>query len=54
VTSNHLLDELPKYIADDCAIRIGESIIPVGVEGMKQHMIEVRKTYPDLKMTVLR
>ena len=35
-------------------LRIGESIIPVGIEGMKQHMIEVRKTYPDLKMTIIR
>lgn len=54
VTTNNLLEELPLYIAENCTIRVGESIIPVGIEGMKQHMIEVRKTYPDLKMTILR
>ncbi len=54
VTSNHQLDELAAYIADTCAVRIGERLIPVGVEGMKQHMIDVRKTYPDLKMTITR
>ncbi|KUG03049.1 putative lipoprotein [hydrocarbon metagenome] len=54
VTSNNLIDELPKYIADNCTVRIGESIFPVGIEGMKQHIIDVRKTYPDLKMTITR
>lgn len=52
ITSNHLLDEVPEYVSDSCTIRIGEQSIPVGVNGMKQHMIEVRKTYPDLKMTI--
>jgi predicted ester cyclase len=35
-------------------IRIGNDVFPAGVEGMKQHLIEVRKTYPDLKMTIIR
>jgi predicted ester cyclase len=54
ITSNNLIDEIAEYIADDCVVRIGDQMIPVGVEGMKQHMIEVRKTYPDLKMTIIR
>ncbi len=54
VTSNNLIDEIPKYIADNCTIRIGEKIIPVGIDGMKQHLIDVRKTYPDLRMTIIR
>ncbi|MDL2218071.1 ester cyclase [Christensenellaceae bacterium OttesenSCG-928-M15] len=54
ITSNHLIEELPAYIAENCVVRIGESVVPVGVAGMKQHMIDVRKTYPDLKMTILR
>ena len=54
ITSNNLIDELSDYIADNCIVRIGERIITVGIEGMKQHMIEVRKTYPDLKMTIIR
>jgi len=54
VTSSNLIDEISEYIADNCVVRIGDSIIPVGIEGMKQHMIEVRKTYPDLKMKIIR
>ena len=34
ITSNNLIDELSDYIADNCIVRIGERIIPVGIEGM--------------------
>lgn len=54
ITSNNLINELSDYIADNCTVRIGEKTIPVGIDGMKQHMLEVRKTYPDLKMTIIR
>lgn len=54
ITSNNLLDELPQYISVDCTLWMGEQILPIGVEGMRQHMIDVRKTYPDLKMIILR
>lgn len=54
ITSNRLIDEVSEYVSDDCIIRLGEKIIPVGIDGMKQHLIEVKKTYPDLKMTIIR
>ncbi|QNU68652.1 ester cyclase [Ruminiclostridium herbifermentans] len=54
VTSNNLIDEVPNYIDNNCTIRIGEKVIPVGIEGMKQHLLEVRNTYPDFKMTIIR
>ncbi|NLK36594.1 MAG: ester cyclase [Epulopiscium sp.] len=54
IVSNHLLHELPEYIAENCTVRIGEESIPAGIEGMKQHLEDVRKTYPDLKMTIIR
>lgn len=54
VTSNGLIDEVPQYVSKDCTIRIGEQIIPAGIEGMKQHLVAVRETYPDLKMTIIR
>lgn len=54
ITSNHLIEELPEYITENCIVRMGESMVPVGIDGMKQHMIDVRKTYPDLKMTIIR
>ncbi len=53
IASEHRLEEVCDYVSTGCIIRVGELRIPVGAEGMKQHMIEVRKTYPDLKMTIL-
>lgn len=54
VTSNGLVDEVPDYISDSCVVRLGDAVYPAGVEGMKQHLIDVRKTYPDLRMHILR
>jgi len=54
ITSNNLIDQLPDYVAENCTVRVGEKLYPVGIEGMKEHLIAVRKTYPDLKMTVTR
>lgn len=54
VTSNNLIEEMPKYISDSCVVRVGENTIPIGIDGMKQHLIDVRKTYPDLTMKVIR
>lgn len=54
ISSKAMIDQFDKYVSKDCTIRIGEEIIPVGIEGMKQHLIDVRKTYPDLRITVIR
>lgn len=51
---NASVDEFSEYISVDCTVRMGDNIIPVGIEGMKQHFLAVRTTYPDLKMTVIR
>lgn len=52
ITTNHIVEKVSDYVSDDCTIRLGGKTIPVGVAGMRQHMIDVRKTYPDLKMVI--
>jgi len=54
VSTNNLVNEFPEYVSDNCTIRFGENVIPVGLEGMKQHQIDVRKTYPEMKIKVIR
>ena len=54
VVSGNLLDEIPQYISEDCMLRTGDDITIIGVEGMRQHLIAVRKTYPDYSMKILR
>jgi len=54
VVSGNLLDEIPQYISEDCKLRTGDDTTFIGVEGMRQHLIAVRKTYPDYSMKILR
>ncbi|MDL2253470.1 ester cyclase [Ruminococcaceae bacterium OttesenSCG-928-I18] len=46
--------DFSEYVADGCTARAGDALVPMGVNGMRQHFMAVRGTYPDLKMTVTR
>ena len=54
IVSENLLEKLPQFIAEDCVVKVGEQIIPVGIDGMKQHLVDVKKTYPDYTMKILK
>lgn len=54
VVSKNLVDKIENYVDINCTARVGENSIPIGLEGMKQHVIDVRKTYPDLKIRIIR
>ena len=47
VVSENLLDELSKYISNDCVQKSGNNEMFIGIEGMRQHLSAVKKTYPD-------
>lgn len=54
VVSKNLLEELPRYIDENCVLKVGDSTIPIGIDGMEQHLIDVKKTYPDYTMKILK
>ena len=54
IVSENLLDELSKYISEDCVQRAGEKEIFIGIDGMKQHLVALKKTYPDYTMKIIR
>ena len=54
IVSEDMLDELPKYIAEDCVQRTGEKEIFIGIEGMKQHLLALKKTYSDYTIKIVR
>ena len=54
IVSENMLDELAKYISEDCVQKIGEKTIFIGVDGMKQHLLALKKTYPDYTMKIIR
>ena len=54
VVSENMLDELPQYISEDCVQRDGKNEIFIGIDGMKQHLMSVKNTYPDYTMEIIR
>ena len=38
IISDNLLDEISKYISEDCVQRIGEKEMFIGIDGMKEHL----------------
>lgn len=54
IVSRNLIDEIEKYVSVDCTARNGETVTPIGLSGMRQHVIDVRKTYPELQIKIIR
>lgn len=54
IVSENLLNELPNYVSENCMIKVGDKILPLGLNGMKKHLIEVKKTYPDYTMRIIQ
>ena len=54
IVSENMIDELSKYISEDCVQRSGEKEIFIGINGMKQHLVALKKTYPDYTMKIIR
>ena len=54
VVSKNLLHELYQYVSKDCLLSIGNEKVPLGLEGMREHLVAIKKTYPDYTMKILR
>lgn len=54
IVSENRLDELDRYISDDCVQKVGEKEIHIGIIGMKKHFVALKETYPDYAMKIIR
>lgn len=54
IVSQNLLNKLPNYVSENCMIKVGDKIFPLGLNGMKEHLIDVKKTYPDYTMKIIK
>ena len=54
IVSENRLDELDRYISDDCVQKIGEKEIHIGIIGMRKHLVALKETYPDYAMKIIR
>lgn len=54
LVSQNRLEELPNFIAEDCRLRAGDRLLPLGLAGMREHLLAVRRTYPDYTIHIIR
>lgn len=54
VVSNNIIEELPNFISENCVLKVGDNIIPLGLNGMKKHLLDVKKTYPDYTLKLIK
>lgn len=54
IVSQNLLNKLPNYVSENCMIKVGDKIFPLGLNGIKEHLIDVKKTYPDYTMKIIK
>ena len=54
IVSENRLDALFRYVSEDCVQRVGEKEIFIGIDGMKQQLLALRRTYPDYTMKIIR
>ena len=54
IVSENLLEELSYYVSEECVLNIGGETIALGLDGMKEHLIAVKKTYPDYIMKITK
>lgn len=54
VVSHHHLEALADFVSADCVVKTGETSVPIGIDGMREHLEAVRSTYPDYTMKIIR
>jgi len=52
VVSTGAVDVLARFVAPDYVEVHDNSRYPIGLDGARQHLLGVRRTYPDLRLTV--
>ena len=54
VISENQIERMAEFISPECCVKIGEKLIPVGIEGMKEHIQTTKQTYPDYRMKITK
>ena len=54
VISENQIERMAEFISPECCVKTGEKLIPVGIEGMKEHIKATKQTYPDYRMKIIK
>ena len=54
IVSENQIERMAEFISLDCCVKVGEKLIPVGIDGMKEHIKATKQTYPDYRMKIIK
>lgn len=54
IISENQIERMAEFISPECCVKMGEKLIPVGIEGMKEHIKATKRTYPDYRMKIIK
>lgn len=54
IISENQIERMAEFISLECCVKMGEKLIPVGIDGMKEHIKATKQTYPDYRMKIIK
>lgn len=54
IISENQIERIAEFISPKCCVKMGERLILVGIDGMKEHIKATKQTYPDYRMKIIR
>ena len=54
IISENQIERMAEFISPECCVKMGEKLIPVGIDGMKKHIKATKQTYPDYRMKIIK
>ena len=53
IISENQIERIAEFVSPKCCVKVRERLIPVGVDGMKEHIKATKQTYPD-RMKIIK
>ena len=54
IIAENQIERMAEFISPECCVKMGEKLIPVGIDGMKEHIKATKQTYPDYRMKIIK
>lgn len=54
IISENQIERMAEFISPECCVKMGGKLIPVGIDGMKEHIKATKQTYPDYRMKIIK
>lgn len=54
IISENQIERIGEFVSPECCVKMGEKRIPIGIDGMKEHIRATKQTYPDYRMKIIR